>query len=151
MLLCAVACGAPPSDQADRSGGDVAASTESADESPDDESPDDESPDENPVERDTGPPTPPVVRTVPRTGPVELEQVELAEQAQEVRDTRFDLQALEFYLVDQRAQQDGQIPATWKQPPLETYKAQPWCHAPEPHGDHVPPTPDTLLPDTPLR
>lgn len=66
------------------------------------------------------------------------------QQVQKVKTARYDLQALEFYLVDKRAHEDGEISTSWKQPPLDKYKAQPWCHAPGPHGEHKPPPPPSL-------
>lgn len=58
--------------------------------------------------------------------------------AEEARDASLQASGLAFYLEDKKALTDGEISEEWELPPLSLYKEEPWCHAPEPHGKHIP-------------
>jgi len=75
---------------------------------------------------------------------VQTDYPNIQEQRIEVKNTRYNLEALEHYLIDQDAAERKELPRDWKLPPLEVYKREPWCHAPAPHGKHTKPTEEQI-------
>jgi len=70
----------------------------------------------------------------------EMEQVQLmiAQLQQEQAQVEISTLAIEFYLRDKKAAEQGLAPKGWIQPPIDAYKRSPFPLLPEPAEETVP-------------